>query len=120
MKTVVSLVASIITITAMRMAGRGDQRFNYLGLLNCVVWTLFTVITQSWPLMILNVTLAWTYIGNIRRWKKVSWHDEVHSDMGWYNDRKEDQRNVSEDNPSACPNCGTVTGLHRFSWEKGD
>lgn len=69
-KTIVSLIASIITISAMRLAGRGDQRFNYLGLINCCIWTLFTVMTQSWGLILLNSVLAYTYTMNLRRWKR--------------------------------------------------
>lgn len=65
-KTIISLIASVNTIISMRMAGRNDHRFNYLGLVNCVVWTAFTVLTASWGLMLLNGALAYTYTQNLR------------------------------------------------------
>jgi len=65
----VSLLGSTVEIFAIRMAGRGDQRFNYLGLLNCIVWTWFTVLTDAWGLIPLYLVMVWTYIGNLKRWK---------------------------------------------------
>lgn len=68
------IVTSFLTLLSVRMAGRGDQRFNYIGLFNQLLWVIVILTSGTYGILILTAAMTYQYSANLRRWKKEEKH----------------------------------------------
>ena len=70
MALILQLITSSITLWSVRMAGKGDQRFNYLGLFNQLLWVIVILNSKTYGILLLTAAMTWQYSMNIRNWKR--------------------------------------------------
>lgn len=61
---------SAITMTEIWLAGNKWNNVWLLGIANCILWTIYTVLTKQWGLMPLNVFAGAIAIRNHLKWNK--------------------------------------------------
>lgn len=67
MKIGLQLLTSLLTMLSVDMAGRGDQRFNFVGLFNQLLWVLVIVSTGAYGILVLTFGMTFVYSRNIYR-----------------------------------------------------
>lgn len=69
MQIALQLLTSTLTLLSVRMAGNGDQRFNYVGLFNQILWIIVILNSQTYGILVLTTAMTYQYAANIRKWK---------------------------------------------------
>lgn len=69
MEIALQLLTSTLTLLSVRMAGRGDQRFNYIGLGNQALWLIVILASGTYGILVLTAAMTYQYTNNIIRWK---------------------------------------------------
>ncbi len=70
MKIALQLITSLLTIYSVYLAGNGDQRFNWVGLGNQVLWVVVILGTGAYGLLVLTAAMTVTYTRNIIKNRK--------------------------------------------------
>ncbi len=71
MDILLQMITAGLTILSVWMAGNGDQRFNWVGLGNQVLWVIVLVKAETYGLLILTVVMTVTYTRNIIKNRKT-------------------------------------------------
>lgn len=76
MNLALQLFTASLTLLSVHMAGKNDQRFNFLGLFNQALWLIVILQSKTYGLLILTVAMTITYSNNIRRnyGSRIHWH----------------------------------------------
>lgn len=61
------LLTSFLTLLSVRMAGRNDQRFNFVGLFNQILWVIVILQSKTYGILVLTAAMTYQYSQNIRR-----------------------------------------------------
>lgn len=67
MQIALQLITSFFTLFSVYLAGNGDQRFNFLGLFNQILWVFVILNSKTYGLLVLTVAMTITYSRNIWR-----------------------------------------------------
>lgn len=93
MQIILQLITASMTLWSVKMAGDGNQKFNYVGLFNQVLWVVVIVSAGTYGLLMLTIAMTFMYSRNIykhflKKEAKVEWNlvkdDKVH----WHYERK--------------------------------
>jgi hypothetical protein len=71
MRIALQLLTSLVTIYSVWLAGNGDQRFNWVGLGNQVLWLLVIIQTGTYGLLLTAAAMTFVYTRNIIHNRKV-------------------------------------------------
>lgn len=66
----ISVLTSLVTITAMQLLKHRRWEGWAVGLANQALWIVLIVQTQAWGLLILTGTLTWTYATALLAWRR--------------------------------------------------
>lgn len=64
---ILQLITSLLTLFSVWLAGNGDQRFNFVGLFNQILWVIVVVDSKTYGLLVLCAAMTFTYSRNIWR-----------------------------------------------------
>lgn len=62
---ILQIITASMTLLSVKMAGDGDQRFNWVGLANQILWILVIVRSQTYGLLILTCAMTYMYTKNL-------------------------------------------------------
>lgn len=67
MHIVLQLITSFLTLLSVRMAGNGDQRFNFVGLFNQLLWIIVILQSKTYGILVLTAAMTYQYSKNIQK-----------------------------------------------------